>query len=225
MKVALLFKKILATVVTSLTLATPALAQMLGRDINGHAVDANATDAVFLFDGQNTWLRDANAAAGSALDDFGDSTDGLMVFPSAKLWAESLVVGSFSGWSLPTASACDFYNCTSSQMGHLWYTVLGNTKDAQIVNKGSFQNLQGEYWTSMRDTEVFGEGFSYDFVQTFGVETGFQLSSQEGNGYRALAVRSGDVMAAVPEPETYAMLLAGLALVGAIARRRQTSQA
>lgn len=33
------------------------------------------------------------------------------------------------------------------------------------------------------------------------------------------------VTAAVPEPETYAMLLAGLGLVGAIARRRKTTQA
>jgi hypothetical protein len=32
-------------------------------------------------------------------------------------------------------------------------------------------------------------------------------------------------VAAVPEPETYAMLLAGLGLVGAIARRRKTAQA
>jgi hypothetical protein len=30
-------------------------------------------------------------------------------------------------------------------------------------------------------------------------------------------------VAAVPEPETYAMLLGGLALVGAIARRRKTA--
>ena len=38
-----------------------------------------------------------------------------------------------------------------------------------------------------------------------------------------MAVHSGDVgtvVANVPEPETYAMLLAGLGLIGAIGRRR-----
>jgi hypothetical protein len=31
----------------------------------------------------------------------------------------------------------------------------------------------------------------------------------------------GDVLAPIPEPETYALMLAGLALVGAAARRRK----
>jgi hypothetical protein len=35
-----------------------------------------------------------------------------------------------------------------------------------------------------------------------------------------MAVRPGDVMAPVPEPETYAMLLLGLGVVCAISRRR-----
>ena len=37
---------------------------------------------------------------------------------------------------------------------------------------------------------------------------------------RAGAIYAGAMAAAVPEPETYAMLLAGLGLMGAVVRRR-----
>ena len=55
-----------------------------------------------------------------------------------------------------------------------------------------------------------------------------QLSSVGSNGaftsFTAGEIGSpGTIAAAVPEPETYAMLLAGLGLVGAIARRRRQS--
>ncbi len=40
-------------------------------------------------------------------------------------------------------------------------------------------------------------------------------------GYEAAVATKWSLTAAVPEPETYAMLMAGLALVSAVARRRQ----
>lgn len=49
---------------TTLLLATPAQATLLGRDINGHAVAGSNESAVFLYDTDLniTWLRDANAS-------------------------------------------------------------------------------------------------------------------------------------------------------------------
>jgi phage terminase large subunit-like protein len=47
--------------------------------------------------------------------------------------------------------------------------------------------------------------------------------SIRGNQFHAWAVRSGDVAAPIPEPETYAMLLAGLGLLGFMARRKRTA--
>ena len=45
------------------------------------------------------------------------------------------------------------------------------------------------------------------------------------DGQYNFSVRNGTVIPAVPEPETYAMLLAGLGVMGAMARRRRARQA
>ena len=53
----------------------------------------------------------------------------------------------------------------------------------------------------------------------FLTDLGFQGYGGQSNEFYALAVRPGDV-AAVPEAETYALMLAGLGLIGWRARRR-----
>ncbi|MBY0558165.1 MAG: CCXG family PEP-CTERM protein, partial [Burkholderiaceae bacterium] len=42
--------------------------------------------------------------------------------------------------------------------------------------------------------------------------------AKAGEGYQTF---TADTLAPVPEPETYAMLLGGLAMLGAVARRRR----
>lgn len=59
-------------------------------------------------------------------------------------------------------------------------------------------------------------GFSARYVQ-------FALNSNYGDSYTGLS-EVKFFTAAVPEPETYAMLLAGLGLMGAVARRRKAAQ-
>ena len=54
----------------------------------------------------------------------------------------------------------------------------------------------------------------------FGFSDGYQPAGYKGSGFYALAVSPGDV-AAVPEADTWAMLLAGLGLVGVATRRRR----
>ena len=64
-----------------------------------------------------TWLGDANFGAGSAFDDgtafHPSTTDGKMTWPNAVAWADSLTVGGFDDWRLPTAdTVCGHaYNC------------------------------------------------------------------------------------------------------------------
>ena len=118
------------------------------------------------------------------------------------------------------------YNNTSSEMGHLYYTELGNlgfyATDGTpqsgwgLANTGDFQNLAaGLYWSG---TE-YAPNTLYAWL--FNFNGGDQYADNKDFNLYALAVRSGDV-AAVPEPATVALLgigLAGMAAYGA--KRRQ----
>ena len=53
---------------------------------------------------------------------------------------------------------------------------------------------------------------------------GIVFSSVGGDGYSGAVLDNVSLTAAVPEPETYGMMLAGLGLVGAIARRRKMAK-
>ena len=136
--------QILVAAAATVFLATSAQAALVGRAINGGAVPGSSAAAVFLYDTDLniTWLRNANAGAGSSFDDGFSPTDGLMTWANANNWANTLTVGSYSGWRLPTmvdtgAPGCDFsysggtdcgYNVqtATSEMAHLYYVSLGN---------------------------------------------------------------------------------------------------
>jgi hypothetical protein len=84
--------------------------------------------------------------------------------------------------------------------------IVGNADDqmlgSAIWDQGSNSNdsLQLSY-----DSPIAGPAY----IQITGITDG-------GNG----GIYSGAIAAAIPEPETYAMLLAGLGLMGAVVRRR-----
>lgn len=206
--------------------------------ISGHAALENrdldhngVTDAFYDTDLKITWLGDANYAKTSGFD-----LDGKMTWAVANTWANSVTIDGHSGWRLPTALVHDTtcqhvflgtyarsfgLNCTGSEMGHLSYTELKNDNQSNTLSPtkwGGFQNekIDDGYWggTTYRGTAAYG----------FNFYNGYQgIDDQDLTGY-ALLVHDGDVSPA-PEPETYAMLLAGLGLMGAMTRRRKAQQA
>jgi len=194
-----------------------------------------------------TWLKNAKAAFGSTYDSADGSTDGAMTWQNAMDWAanlsyyDSIRDVTYSDWRLPTtidtgAPGCDYanggtdcgYNSVGSEMSHLYYSELGN--QAYYSPDGTFQPGYGAYnlepFTNFQHSMMFWSGTEYapdtNYAWDFGTADGHQVYDGKIYSLYAMAVRPGDVgIAAVPEPETYAMLLAGLMMVGAAVRRRR----
>lgn len=183
-----------------------------------------------------TWLQDADYAKTSGYD-----ADGLLPWSEAVAWADGLVYGSFSDWRLPGTTDAGNDGCAefstiggtdcglrpdpnTSEMAHIFYVTLGNKgipdADAGIKNAGPFLNLAGHegYWSGTSD--ISNPTLAAWAFGTDGTQPGHQDTHLKSIPLNAWAVRDGDVIVAIPEPSTGAMLLTGLLALSLFVRKR-----
>ncbi len=145
-------------------------------------------------------------------------SDGRIYHVYQTSWASALTVdfggNIYDDWRLPTTVDAPYvygydgttsggYNITSSEMGHLFYTELGNNAyndtngnyqpDYGLTDTGDFQNLYPEYYWS--DTYYTAENNS---AWAFHFGYGITNKRIRGNSHYALAVHDGLVV--MPEP-------------------------
>jgi len=135
------------------------------------------------------------------------------------------------GWNI-SAPGTTYAGSTASELAYMYYQNLGNlgyytpsgyyigcgvsTSNPCLDNVGPFIEIQTDvYWSGTAVTPS-NSPRAWNFYMGHG-EQSFNYTFNYIK-YSAWAVRPGDV-AAVSEPETYALMLAGLGLLGVITRR------
>lgn len=203
------------------------------RDLNGDQI----ADAYYDTSTNLTWLADANLIKTSqfTLPNYpflNPQADGQASWFLVEMWQRQLRIDGTTGWRLPTvidATSCSAVwihtvcnrgiQAGSSELENLLKATLGNSNG--LTNTGPFQNLQaGEYWTNTQVRGYLSGNFPY---WAYNTSSGSHSELQQNLEVTAFAwvLHDGDIgiALAVPEPSTYALLMCGLAALGARSRR------
>lgn len=194
-----------------------------------------------------TWLQDANYAKTSGYDSDGLMTWSEastwaenLVYGGYDDWRlpNKMPVGAEWNYDFSYDGTTDIgFNIKSphSELSYMYYVnlgldgyysqggvfqptwgIYGNGTLGGQANVGLMDNVQsGIYWT--------GTAYAPDptvYAWYFNTQVGSEIGVPQSHLFYAWAVRPGDV-AAVPEPESYALMLAGLGLAGGAAARHR----
>jgi hypothetical protein len=144
-----------------------------------------------------------------------------------------LANSSSSKWITPTASQGQSFDASSA--GTYTYTLSFDLTGYNAASAAFTGRLAADNSVTIKlNNTVIGTATGFSDWTNFSADSGFVsgtnkldfvVSNWAQNSGNPTGLRvefaTSSVMAAVPEPETYAMLLGGLAMLGAVARRRK----
>lgn len=126
------------------------------------------------------------------------------------------------------------YDLRHSNTSSRWEQVQYSLDGINFVDVASFDGNAGDTWFNGRSIDLSAiagvkdnASFAFRVVAAFATDSAAYAVSNPGSSYAAtgtwrfdMVTVTGSQIAVVPEPSSYAMLLAGLGMLGAIARRR-----
>ena len=177
-----------------------------------------------------TWLKNANLADTVDFGVSGIAANGTMTWDVAQSWITAMNAANYAGtngWRLWSAlnsdgsGPCYGYNCTGSELGHLFYTEGGLTSGQAITSSTvltqHFTNMQSSvYWSGTEFSPDPGD--AWDFGTVIGLQ---DFDGKDGQSY-GWAVRPGQV-AAAPLPATGLLMALGLLALGATRHGRRAT--
>jgi len=191
-----------------------------------------------------TWLSDGNYANTSGYINTITTRwgDGRMTWGQANTWVSQLDFSGFSEWRLPTGVAissdpsCESiqylgagshngeffnYNCTASEMGHLFYNeldaVVNINANTSIFDETLFVNLlHDNYWSGTAADPACHLTSTINCAWDFDFRNGVTEDYPVNLNFYALAVHDGDIgnLAVIPVPA--AAWLFGSGLIGLV---------
>ena len=181
-----------------------------------------------------TWISNMNLAASNSFGIAGIGDDGTMSWEVANQWIDALNGNNYLGfndWRLPQTidpdPSCEgSFNCTGSEMGHLFYNELGGNAGEDILLGGTpgcilcepdpdvalFSNIQtgtAHYWsgTVFFADEIFTMAWDFEFG------TGSQNVNLSEAPWNVTAVRTGDILATPIPPAIWLFVSGFLGLI------------
>lgn len=194
-----------------------------------YATSYHVAGQLFTVNPANGSLASLGAADGIAIDDFGSTTSGLFaVSNTADLYSINATTGaatllgatglSFGSWRSLSTNSDTLYFANGANL----YTLSTSTGAASLVgNMGGSQFgamvQEGGKLYAGRDA---GGSLAIATLNPIsgGATIGANLTGS-ASAFYALAPNPIPLISAVPEPETWAILLAGIALVGRVSRK------
>ncbi len=189
---------------TSFSSAASFNAANVNYSVLGYSVGATSFSSVMRTTASVTPVIGGTNLSWDALNnDVEGNIGGLNTWMSNGPLGNALVTGTSSRFI-----AASVGDATGSQFGNQWETQMPS-----IVNTSAALGANDAFYTITRE-QSSGRGSSAKQVIVSSVLGNWNLSSAGNLTYVSASV------APVPEPETYAMMLAGLGFMGLVARRR-----